>query len=344
MMKLKPFSKNSESNRFHAQCLVLLKAVFGLCLLVLMFPAIEGCAPKKEAALSLSPGELQNKFELKCKKDYNLHVVTRLVGKTFWIYAPTDKNLFDFAAETPTPPDPMKKHAKYDLLYIHGEFTEKSFIFDYDVVPKIKSELQNEGIKNEASDYYNKLYNNLITVLTETMLDPKTPASFVVLTICDIKKGIESRYTFYLEDYRKASVEGLPYDEFNKRVLQEYKGNTNFIGDQLGQHLEYNDVIMPVFLTKQMVNRIRYKFTQSDFPPQQNYETAIIDTIADTTRYYHFKDFMTVRTNDIRNKKKMVFTPKQLSSFGEDKKAEKDSDGKLIHITFEDGKTTFKEQ
>ena len=289
---------------------------------------------------------MQKKFELKCRKDYSLNVITRLVGRTFWIYAPTDKPLFDFAAETPAPPDPLKKPAKYELLYINGIYKNNAFDFEYDVIPKTKSDLASEGVKNEGTDYFNKLYNNLFTAVTETLLDPKTPVSFVVISITDIKKGIEARYTFFLEDYRMASVEGIPYDEFSKRVLQESKGSTDFIGDEIGQHLEYNDILMPDFLAKQMVNRIRFKFSQSDFPPQENYEEAIIGTIADTTRYYHFKNFKEVHTNDIRNKKKMIFTPKQLDFFGEDKPKDESSksNGKLIHIIFEDGKATFKDQ
>ena len=272
-------------------------------------------------------------------------MITRLVGRTFWIYAPTDKQLFDFAADTPSPPDPLKKPAKYSLLYINGVYKDGIFNFEYDVVPKIKSDLPSEGIKNEGTDYFNKLYNNLFTAVTEVLLDPKNPVSFVVMVITDIKKGIEARYTFFLEDYRKASVEGIPYDEFEKRVLQDSKGSTDYIGDEVGQHLEFNDIVMPEFLCKQMVNRIRFKFTQSDFPPQENYEDAIIGTIADTSHYYNFKDFLEVRTNDIRAKKKMRFTPKQLSYYGEDKPKDADQkNGKLIHIIFEDGKTTVKDQ
>ena len=311
-----------------------------------MLASLGGCAHKKTAVARPAPTDLQKKFELKCRKDYSLNVITRLVGKTFWIYAPTDKPLFDFAAESPSPPDPLKKPAKYNLLYINGSYNNKVFSFEYDVIPKIKSDLANEGIRNEGTDYFNKLYNNLFTAVTETLLDPSTPVSFVVIAITDIKKGIEARYTFYLEDYRMASVEGIPYDEFSKRVLQESKGSTDYIGDEIGQHLEYNDIYMPDFLTKQMVNRIRFKFTQSDFPPQENYEEAIIGVIADTTRYYHYKDFKEVHTSDIRSKKKMIFTPKQLDFFGDDKPKDdtSKSNGKLIHIIFENGKTTFKDQ
>jgi hypothetical protein len=290
--------------------------------------------------------DIQKKFEVKCRKDYSLNVITRLVGKTFWIYAPTDKPLFDFAAETPAPPDPLKKPPKYDLLFINGSYKTAAFYFEYDVIPKIKTDAQSEGIRNEGTDHFNKLYNNLFTAITETLLDTKTVISFVVMAITDIKKGIEARYTFYLEDYRMVSVEGIPYDEFNKRVLLESKGSANYIGDEIGQHLEYNDIFMPDFLTKQIINRIRFKFNQSDFPPQQNYEEAIIGTIADTLRYYHFKDFKEVHTNDIREKKKMIFVPKQLDFFGEDRPKEEipKQKGKFIHIIFENGQTTFKEQ
>jgi len=318
-----------------------------LRILLVFFIGINlSCAPKKVQLHRPPLTDIQKKFELKCRKDYNIKCITRLVGKTFWIYAPTDKPLFDFAAESPTPPDPLKKPAKYDLLYINGSYKVNSFYFDYDVIPKTKSDLQNEGIRNEGTDYFNKLYNNLFTAVTETLLDPDTPISFIVMAITDIKKGIEARYTFYLEDYRMASVEGIPYDEFSKRVLQESKGSTDYIGDEIGQHLEYNDIYMPDFLTKQMINRIRFKFTQSDFPPQENYDEAIIGVIADTTRYYHFKDFKEVHTNDIRNKHPMIFNPKQLAFFGEDKPKDEEtkSNGKLIHIIFENGKTTFKDQ
>ncbi len=285
-------------------------------ILLIIFIGINlSCTPKKALFPRPALTELQKKYETKCRKDYKLNVITRMVNKTFWIYAPTDKPLFDFAAESPTPPNPTKKPAKYDLLYINGTFKNNAFNFEYDIVPKIKSNVQSEGVRNEGTDYFNKLYNNLFTAITETLLDPHTPISFIVMVITDIKKGLEIRYTFYLEDYRMASVEGLPYDEFGKRILQESKGSTDYIGDQIGQHLEYTDIKMPEFLTKQMVNRIRFKFTQSDFPPQENYEDAIIGIIADTTRYYHFKDFLEVRTNDLRTKKKMIFTPGQLDLF-----------------------------
>ena len=318
-----------------------------LKILLILFIAINaGCSFKKPVPPRPPLVDVQKAFETKCRKDYKLNTITRLVGKTFWIYVPTNKPLFDFAAETPAPPDPLKKPAKFNLLYINGIYKDKGFSFEYDIIPKIKSDLQGEGVRSEMTDYFNTVYNNLTTAITETLLDTKTPINFVVISITDIKKGIEIRISFFLEDYRKASVEGIPTEEFEKRILQDEKGSTDYIGDEIGQHLEYNDIQMPEFLTKQMINRIRFKFTQSDFPPQEKYEDAIIGIIADTTRYYQFTDFTSVHTKDIRTKKVMILNPKQLDFYGDDKPKEKspEANGKLIHIIFEDGKTTIKDQ
>jgi hypothetical protein len=313
-----------------------------LCLLLCL---LAGCTSKKIAP---PPADFQKRFELQCFKDYGSKfiVYTHLVGRTFWIYAPTDKPLFDFAAETPSPPDPLKKPPKYDLLGVTGSYKDKAFYFNYDVIPKIKSNTQSEGIRDEETEDFNKLYNNLTTAITENLLDPKIPISFVVISVTDIKKGIEVRITFYLEDYRKASVEGLPSDEFMKRILQESKGSKDYIEDEIGQHLEYNDIQMPDFLTKQMLNRIRFKFNQSDFPPQEKYEEAITGIVADTIRYYHFTDFAEASFKDKRSDKTMVLTPKQLDLFGEDKPkdAGQRSKSKPIHMIFEDNNPTFKVQ
>jgi len=311
-----------------------------------MAVGLAGCNSKKIELNRPPEGDLQKKFELTCFKDYKLHVITRMVEKTFWIYVPTDQPLFDFAAEAPSPGDPLKKPAKYELIYIDGSFKEHAFNFEYDVVPKTKANLNNEGITNKGTEFFDGLYTKLFNIIQQTLLAPKTPISFVVIAITDIKKGIEVRYTFYLEDFRKQSMDALPGDEFSKRVLQESKGSKDYIGDEIGQHLEYTDIKMPDFLAKQIVNRIRFTFTQSDFPPQQDYEQVILGTIADTVRYYHFKDFQEVRTNDLRSKKKKIFAPGDLEYFGEDKSKDKDakSNGKLIHIIFENGKTTFKDE
>ena len=304
------------------------------------------CAPKKAALARPTATDLQKKFETKCRKDYKLNIITHIVGKTFWIYAPTDKPLFDFAAEPPAHPDPIKKPAKYDLLYIDGSYKDHAYYFEYDVLPKIKSNVQSEGIRNEETDHFSKLFTNLFTAITETLMEPDTPISFIVISITDIKKGIEVRCTFYLEDYRRFYGEAIPFEELQRRELQEVKGSTDYIGDEIGQHLDYNDISLPDFLTKQMISRIRFKFTQSDFPPQQNYEEAIIGIIADTNRYYSFKDFTQLHTDDIRTKKKMIFIPRQLDFFGDDKPKSGDQkqNGKLIHIIFENGKTTIKDQ
>ena len=252
--------------------------------------------------------------------------------------------IFDYAAEKPGAEDAQKKPAKYDLRFLNGSFQDNSFHFEYDIINKTKSDLESYGIRNEAAEKFNKIYQNIFTAIAETLFGlPQKPISFVVIVITDIKKGIEVRYTFYLHDYEESSTEIIPYDELTKRILQDSRGNTAFIGDEIGSHLEYTDILMPDFLVKQMINRIRFKFTQSDFAPQEDYENVIIGIIADTTRYYKFEDFKEVATKNLRTSRKMVFTREQLKSFGEDKPLDPAQQGKLIHIRFDNGEIQMDE-
>lgn len=310
--------------------------------LLCMVTGMSGCVAKKTAVIP-QPTALQKAFEVKCRNDYNLKVITRVVGRTFWIYVPTEQPLFDFSAEAPSAPDAQKKPAKYNLLYINGSYKDNSFYFDYDVVPNIKAEKGGDGIRNQGTDYFDSVSLHLNAVITETLLDPQVPISFIVVAITDIKQGIEAKYTYYRDDLRKA--QDPSFEDFPKRVLQDSKGSPDFIHDETGRHLEYNDIRMADFLAKQMVSRIRSKFQQGDFPAQEDYQEAIVGVIADTTRSYDFKDFKDVHTNDIRTHQKMIFTPAQLDHFGENKPKQPDKPtGKLIHIIFEDGKTTFNEE
>src|SRR5208283_5228558 len=103
MMKLKLFSKNSILNPPRAPYWPRPNFKLALCLLLCALPVMGGCVSKRIALPRPALTELQKKYETKCRKDYKLNVITRMVNKTFWIYAPTDKPLFDFAAESPTP-------------------------------------------------------------------------------------------------------------------------------------------------------------------------------------------------------------------------------------------------
>ena len=81
-MKLKPSSINLDLNvRKHQPS----KLVFFFLGAVILFT---GCSKQIEKKPSLTMTEAQKKFEDKCLKDFNLHVRSHQIGKTFWVYLP----------------------------------------------------------------------------------------------------------------------------------------------------------------------------------------------------------------------------------------------------------------
>lgn len=339
-MKLKPFSKNSILNG------LLSLSRNSLLAFVAVLVALGGCG-KVEPQPKFTLTEAQKKFEDKCVKDFNLHVRTHQVGRTLWIYLPTKDPIFDYEVQKQKRGE-TKDNPKFVVNYADGLFQNGIFSFEYDIIDKKKSKEENPGFNSSYTDVYVKNQNNIFTAMYEVFLNTKAKAGettprFFVVVITDIKKGIETRLTFYLEDFMRAWSGDLPNDEYMKRVLSEQKGSPSMVGDETGSHLKYTDITMGEFLAKQIVNRIHYKFQYSDFPPKGNdFDNVIIGIVADTMRYYRFNEFTNIRLNNLRTNKKYLFDKAQLVNFGEEKP--KEAQGKLIHIRFKDGKPEFNEE
>ena len=308
-----------------------------------------GCVKGVEKKPSLNISEAQKKFEDKCIKDFNLHVRSRQVGRTFWVYLPIKDPIFDYEVQKEKPPaDAKDTPNKYTVNFADGKFSNNIFSFEYDIIDKKKSKDEDYGFSSSYTDTYVKNQNNLFTAIYEIFLNLKASDKnanplFFVVVITDIKKGIETRSTFYLKDFMRYMSGDIPNDEYMKRFLGDRKGSTAMIGDETGTHLKYTDMTMGEFLSKQIVNRIHFKFQYSDFPPKDmNFDNTVIGIVADTVKYYGFDDFTNVRLNNLRMNKKYLFDKSQLVNFGEEKP--KENEGKLIHVRFKDGKPEFNEE
>ncbi len=307
-----------------------------------------GCA-KKEPNTKPPLSEAQKNFEKKCREDFDLQVVTRTVGQTIYAYLPTDKPMFDYEAQKENTETAQAKTPKFSVQYADGEFKGNAFNFEYDIIKKTKSSKEDYGYNTAYTDAYIKMQNNLFTAMAETFADvplenpaPKEAVlKFFVVVITDIKKGMETRSTIYWLDFKRYMAGDLPYDEYMKRFLSDVKGGQSMIGDETGSHIDYKDIRIEDFLTKQIINRIHFKFERSDFQPPDDYDSTIADIVADTTRYYKFTAFEALRLENLRSNKKLLFDATQLASFGDDKDFK---DGKLIHIIFENGKATFPDE
>jgi hypothetical protein len=339
-MTSKPYSRNSILS-------ALIKPQFKVCAIFVMAAFVLSSCGHVEPKPKYTITEAQKKFEDKCLKDFNLHVRTHQVGHTLWIYLPTKDPIFDYEVQKDKHAPDNKDALKFVVNFSDGKYQNELFSFEYDIVDKKKDKEESVGFNSSYTDAYIKNQNNLFTTIYEIFLNAKAKDNeiapvFFVVVITDIKKGIETRLTFYLEDFIRAWAGDLPNDEYMKRVLSDQKGSPTMVGDETGSHLKYTEMTMGEFLAKQILNRVHYKFQYSDFPPKDtNVDNTIIGIVSDTLRYYKFKAFTNVRLSNLRTNKKYLFDQSQLENFGEEKP--KGNEGKLIHIRFKDGKPEFNE-
>ncbi len=286
-----------------------------LCLLFLFLAA--GCF-KAPAPVKHSP-EANQKFLQFCKKEYNLNVVTQKLNRTLWIYVPIENPIIDYKGTKEGPQHSNIGTEKLSLQYIDGHFANGTFYLEY-VVAKIMNYPLDYGYKSSYSEEYQKIQNHLLTALyrsyadVEDSSDEKAP-EFMMLIVADVKKGLELTSLFYLEDFKRAQIGSLPTEEFIKRNISELRGQESIIGDTVGLHVDYQDITWPEFLTKQILNRIRFKYQQSDFKPSEDTVEEIITIAAQTFQGYHFSDFKSVQLNDLATGKMIIFEQSKLAAF-----------------------------
>lgn len=304
-----------------------------------------GCDKAEKPTPILPVSDVQKKFEKKAREDYDLHVITKMVGQTFWVYLPTQDPIFDYEAQKESigGGEPAKKPSPFMVQFAEGIFKDNRFALEYDIIKRTKVKMEDYGYNSSYTDSYIKMQNNLFTCISDIFFNNEvadTPPQFFVMVVTDIKKGIETRATFYLEDFKRYMSGDLPYEEYMKRFIADTKGGQNFIGDETGSHIKYEAVAMTDFLSKQMVNRIRFKFERSDFNPPEDFDDTIVGIVADTTRYYKFDKFRQVQLSNLRQNKNFIFDRTQLITFGDDV-APKEPPGRLIHIRFDNGKVNM---
>ncbi len=293
-----------------------------------------GCGLMKEKPYT--PSEAEKKLAAFCLKEGSLQVVTRRVDNTLWIYAPLKVSLFEMKAS----PDRGKTERTVQplaLLSLQAEYSQRYFKFNYDVVPNV---LSGEPVTygSAYNEEYTKKRHLIYQAVQESLFSATaTPANplpeFIVILVADITKGIATRSTLYLDDLKKSLTEAIPPDEYYMRELNDIIGKETLIDDTLGRAVPYAPVGWTYFLTEQIKNRIKYKFTASDFPPKDAPADAIAALAANTLRLYPFTDYDGVMLYAVREKQELVLGKEKLKTYTE--KAAWEEPGKVTTIHFE---------
>ena len=302
--------------------------------------AFAGCSEKASPRVTLS--EAQEKFLKICRTKDHLDVHLLLADNALWIYLPLNEDFFKYTGQ----PGPRREAEKKEHLipYLKGSLKKGEFSFRYDIVKADKLD-KDPGYKSEMPESVLRKRLQLLAALQEAFFElnelpgdrdfaseaqdiqrdrmleahvkkEKVPEFFVIL-MADINNGLAYKTVFLLEDYKRLQAGSLPYEEYSLREINEFYGDSAFIGNNAGRDLNTAAIAWPWFLVEQVKNRITFKFQKSDFPPTGETEETVMTAIAQTTGAYAFGDFTSVYLEDLRAGKKFKFSKEQLATFAQ---------------------------
>lgn len=308
-----------------------------LCLLISILPA--GCSdtkPVPQTPLS----DVHQKFLQLCREEYKLNVILKPLTRTVWVYAPLQESLMEIAA-SPKPALKSNEPAlKPAVKFIDASFKDGNFLVKYDIAQQ-KIYPNPSGYNFEYTEAYRKISRNILTAVSrvyfsvdKTGADSAEVPDFFIVVITDIRRGMEIRNTFSLNDLKRyMSMESIPQEEYAQRNLFEVKGGQDFIGDSEGLHLDYEEITLPEFLGRQIIQRVNFKYQQSSFPPSDDTKTEILQIAARTLDYYGFTDFTSLHLRDLSAGSLETIPQSDLRNYLQEDGA--DSKGRLIHIHFQ---------
>ena len=277
---------------------------------------LTSCAPQEKP---LTLNEAHQKFITLCQEEYKFDVKVFPLKNTIWIYLPTDKLFYDYKATEPKPVAEKKAEDKFKVNFLDVQFENNSFVVSYDISKIKQYPSKDPGYASNNSEDFSQKYRGIFTAILRAYFDVKetetasfafdrelkaTPPQkiqayikksgipeFFVIVIADIKTGLKVEYIANLEDYKKYANNALPYEEYSQRLIYQMTGDIGLTNDAEGKNLKTREITWSEFLTKQIINRINFKYGQSQFTPSENVEKEITQAIGETIIFYDFDDF-----------------------------------------------------
>ncbi|MFH0738585.1 MAG: hypothetical protein V2A59_01835 [Candidatus Omnitrophota bacterium] len=237
-----------------------------------------------------------------CKNEYSVDVKTKLVGQTLWIYLPVE-NMFTKSDK------PEKYSERFSVDYAQGEFKESLFKMEYLVRP-VPETMKQQGYKYDkaVSEKVNNVWKVLRRVIFSTDHSKDNAPKFFYMITADTKNGFEIQELFYSLDLKKVSYGYISWSEYQHRSIQETQLSPFIIGDKQGLHLNYKDITMKEFLSRQISHRIKLKFQKAEVEKNADIDKEVYKIIAHTLKIYNFKDFTAVELNNLLTRDKAVLS------------------------------------
>jgi hypothetical protein len=161
-------------------------------------------------------------------------------------------------------------------------------------VHKVKGDIDYANKNSQEQKDHKRLVHNYVST-------DHVP-SFFILIIADVKNGLWTQTIFYFPDLYRGLFDRDFQEEYVKRtVSDQVKGSVKIIGDYAGDNILLEEMTWENFLTKQILQRIQYKYGPSSFPPEGPDEQIIFNIVRETLKMYPFRDFDGARLTDLRN-------------------------------------------
>ena len=281
MMKLKRSSKN------------LVKVGLKLIPLILFLSACSS---------SVTPSFLQEDITQAindiCKKEYQLDLVTKLVGQTLWVYMPLE----DIVTK---PPKPEKYIERFLVEDKQNSLSAGVLKVSYAIKPIAEKEVQQEmSLDKKVNEKIFNVLQVIRRVLFSTDNAKKNNPLFFCIVTADIKNGFQIKQVFYLLDLKKLSYGFISQTEYQHRIVQDTLVSALIIGDSQGTHLDYQNITLEDFIAGQIQNRIRIKFQKPEVEKNVDIDKEVLKIVSYTVNTYNFRNFSLLEMINLLTAKK----------------------------------------
>lgn len=321
-------------------------------LVILILALTAGCLPPI-APPPQSLKEAEKKLVDICRKEYNLEVLLFPRGNTLWVYAPSDIDFFELKVSENGPQEAVPPSEARTIYFLDSKYSLGRFHIRYDI-GKGKKSGDSPGYGYQYSQKFQDVQRYLLTAVSRAFADvekredqpglyqkvegdvdyvgadknashkklvhsyiktERVPDFFVII-VADIKNGLAAKMVFYLDDILRGMSDQFFREEYSRRVLNEGAvGSTAIIGDKEGRHLQLKSLTWADFLAKQISHRIRFKYSQSDFPPGEDSDKEILKIIAQTFSSYSFDNFFTIELTNTAEEKTLSIDKEKLATY-----------------------------
>ena len=295
----------------------------------LLLCAVAGCG-KKAPDAAIPPTQAQNDLLSSLQSDYSIQVTAKAFAHTLWIYLPLEGDLLAMKAKAQALPSSQTPTVKPTILYLDGHAKDRDLILKYDIAPE-KAYGKDPGYAPTYTEEVKTKQRQILTDIYRIYSNADKAPDFFVLVAADITNGVETKVIFYFDDLLRAYTDQSFQEEYAKRFISEPPaGDGALIGDKAGASIDYHDITWPEFLVKQMIHRITFKYTQSEFPPSNDSRAELLRIAADTVGSYQYDDFSELTLVDLDKDATFSFTPEELAGYRSE--SNPPPAGRLIHL------------